>query len=583
MKKIYLFLSAATVMSVANAGGRLESVPFTKVTPNVESTFMKTSPIQKVKAFASFDKSKALSTRAEEKEDLFVYYRPASDVMAIGMTTNGYGMWGSTFGFASSYGNIVFNNASAGYSSVLWNYSNVGNPETVNNELVWDVVTSDVKDLEVKSGIGLMMNPELTVKDASGNELTFDNSYVQAYFCGGSASDWFADDELGGQRGSSFYQNYCMLDADGYSGTNFYNYSYQPGAQYFNENGVYVNPEDWTNWKSMLEEMAKKEIENIAVENFTFFQNKPASPYMMSIMWGPLNVSATADTQLISYIYPVDEEGISETPIALGYASIPKGNTRIPVFEYVALNEDGDELEEPIVIDSEVAITVEGFVGNDAIKEISPSSGYYPFDFRQYEAENFNVITEPSMYMLFTFDMDGVKYQTLQCLNAIGGFDPADENSATLFAYHQMCIDAVFPFVHAVNGEESVNVADAGGEVTVDLIAYWVGLPELVEEGYFEVSAPEWIKVSFGEESQQGVTPMTLTVEATSTGRTGVVSIKGDAENFELKVIQGDGAVNAIVLDSNAVYYDLAGRRVANPEKGVYIKKSANKAEKVLF
>ncbi len=592
MKKIYLFLSAATLMSVANAGGRSESIHFEKAMPNMEATLMKSSPMKAIKAIGKFDKTKTLATRAEDSTAPFVYYRPASDVMAIGMSPNGYGIWGVTLGFVSSYGNVVFNNYSTGYSSLQWKYANVDDYEVVNNEAVWNISTSDAKDLEVKSGIGTMMNPELTINDASGEQLTYVKSNVDTYFCGGSAADWFAEDPYGAIKGSSFYQNYCMLDSEGMSGAIFYNNAYfhgnglvnEDGVPMFNDNGVYVDPDDWINWPDYFDEAAGTEVKNLAIESFVFFQNKPASAYMMSTMWGPLNISATADTQLISYIYPYGENGISDTPIALGYASIAKGNTSIPIFEYVAINEDGDEVEEPIVIDSEVVITVEGFVGNDAIESIAPSSGYYPFSWNQYEQGNYGVITEPTLYMRFTFDMNGDKYQSIECLSAIGGYDIEDKDSATLFAYHQLCTDAVFPFIHAVNGEESVNVSNAGGEVSVDLISYWIGLPELVEEGYFEVSAPEWIKVSFGEESQAtGATPMTVTVDATETGRTGVVTVAGPAEKYELKVIQGDGAVNSIAIDKNAQYFDLAGRRVANPEKGVYIKKTGNKAEKVLF
>ncbi|MDE6633127.1 MAG: hypothetical protein K2K23_09035, partial [Muribaculaceae bacterium] len=72
--------------------------------------------------------------------------------------------------------------------------------------------------------------------------------------------------------------------------------------------------------------------------------------------------------------------------------------------------------------------------------------------------------------------------------------------------------------------------------------------------------------------------------EPSDTDRTGIVSIEGLGASFSLKVIQGEGdAVSTIVIDKNAEYFDLQGRRVANPEKGIYIKKTGNKAEKVLF
>lgn len=67
--------------------------------------------------------------------------------------------------------------------------------------------------------------------------------------------------------------------------------------------------------------------------------------------------------------------------------------------------------------------------------------------------------------------------------------------------------------------------------------------------------------------------------------RTCVVKISIPAASYEITFRQGsnNNAVEVIGVDENAVYFDLAGRRVAHPEKGIYIKKNGNKAQKVLF
>lgn len=66
--------------------------------------------------------------------------------------------------------------------------------------------------------------------------------------------------------------------------------------------------------------------------------------------------------------------------------------------------------------------------------------------------------------------------------------------------------------------------------------------------------------------------------------RTCVVRISIPAASYEITFRQGsDNAVEIVGADGAAQYFDLQGRRVANPEKGLFIKKSGNKAEKVIL
>ena len=67
--------------------------------------------------------------------------------------------------------------------------------------------------------------------------------------------------------------------------------------------------------------------------------------------------------------------------------------------------------------------------------------------------------------------------------------------------------------------------------------------------------------------------------------RTCEVKISIPAASFTITFLQGsqNNAVEIVGVDQVPVYYDLAGRRVANPDKGIYIKKSGNKAEKVIL
>lgn len=69
--------------------------------------------------------------------------------------------------------------------------------------------------------------------------------------------------------------------------------------------------------------------------------------------------------------------------------------------------------------------------------------------------------------------------------------------------------------------------------------------------------------------------------------RTCVVKISIPAASYQITFRQGSNnipeAVEVVSVDGNAQYFDLQGRRVANPDKGLYIKKIGNKATKVIL
>lgn len=527
-------------------------------------------------------KKVAKSTRADQP---FAFYRPGSSIWALGNSVNGYGYNGVSFGFGSSYGYANFYGFCSGNTSVQWSYSELGDLDEEDN---WIVKTSDAENLSIKSGIGEMMVPEISAIGEAGTDEYYPSNVV-GYLFGGSANSWFADPDVDtGDWGITPYQNYGMKTSDNRPFINTYVSSYSLTEKGFNENGVYVNAANgnWNNWQSLLErDYEGAVVSDIVMDNYTLMFPAPASTYSMTKMWGYLFTTSTADTQLLSYIYPVGDDGlISDTPIALGYAAIPKGDNNWVLFEYNPLNEDGDELEGEVYIDSRVAITIEGFTGNKVITDITPCSGFYPISYEQYAAGNRGILTSPTLYMQFSYNVDGVPASTISFDSGLYDYDGSDE-ILTLASNQMFMVDAIFPFIHAVNGEESVTVSKDGGEVSVELRAYWYNIADLVESGYYELSCPDWIKVGLSGVSQINPnTTMTLTVAPSETDRTGIVSIEGLGATFSLDVIQGAGdAVKVVVVDKNAEYFDLSGRRIANPDKGIYIKKTGNKAEKVIL
>lgn len=515
----------------------------------------------------------------------FVNFMPADNLMSIGMNPEGSAYRG--LGFASSYGSLDFYNLSTNVDSCEWNYADLNDYEIVDKQYVWNIKTSKAENLSIKSGIGEVMVPELNAKIA-GSEVQYGLPVTQEYLCGGSSRYWMGVDDNGDVFGLTFYQNVGLKNGKGYDGGLTYKVSYQPGAEGYNENGVYVNPENKNNWEAAIsKKYPDSTVTNLKLNNFSIIQPKPASTYFITEGWIWMNVTATAATQLISYIYPITEEGLSENPIAIGYASIAEGESDMPRFEYYPLNEDGDEVEGETFIDTAVLITIEGFAGNELITDVTPLSGYYPFSYEEYSSGNYDIMKGTDILLNISFEVDGEPVTSLvedTGLYSYGGKD--DNDTVSSLSYAMFMTDATYAFIIAANGEETVNIASTGGSVDVDIDALYYEVASLMEEGVYEVSAPEWLNVSFSQPNEETyLTTMTVSAEASEEGRTGIVSIEGLGATFSLTVVQGDGgnAVNVVVSDKNAEYFDLAGRRVANPEKGIYIKKSGNKAEKVIF
>lgn len=580
MKNYFLLVAAACVAVSASAAEREHAAPqrqaidAVKVSKSVSPKHAK-SDLALKKSPVAFKAAK--STRADVEEGDFpaLYFRAADDVMSISMAPDGHGYKG--LGFASPYGSVDFWNFSMAVKDMQWSYSELNDYEYANNKINWNTATSDDLDLSVKSGVGLFMGPKLTAK--SGSETLQADGYFNAVYCG--AAPWYFLGEDGEDLGVSYYQNMYGEVKGGFTGTPLEEYGYFPGGDGYEANGV---SSAWADDIASMSMYEGKTISDVEIQNISVFLPVPQSGYIMSQSWLWMAIEANAATQLISYIYPINEDGKrEENPIAIGYAAIPKGSTDTPVFYYNPLNEDGDELEGDIIIDSAAVVTIEGFNGNDAITSLNTISGFYPIDVNLFLETPYNdIFRNPDLYAGLTYKVDGEPTSSLIAHTGVYYTDDTRTN-VSCFCYSQFCMDAVFPWINC--DEESVTIPLTGGSADVEINALYYNINAMIEdEGYF-VDAPDWINVSFGDSDQQtGNTTMTVTVAANDTDRTGLVELSGLGVKCTLKVIQGvDTGVEVVAVDKNAEYFDLAGRRVANPEKGIYIKKSGNKAEKVLF
>ena len=589
MNKFYLLMTAALVAGTASAVEKEMIAPKVGNQIKAQKSMLKVAPnaVESPKTQLTKAEMKKVPLKTSKAEE-YTFFLPDESIWALGYDLEG--SYYAGLGFASPYGELVFNNYSVGAESQVWTFANVNDYEIVNNKVVWNTQTSDVENLAIKSTVGEMMAPSLTVNFSEGEE-TYSLTTTE-YLIGGSAQYWFGADNT---LGITSYQNIGLLDPSGFSGGRTYKNSYRPGTSGFNANGVYIDPTNPNNWANMVSDAFDgAEITNLSLDKFYIIQPEPKSTYFMTSGWGSISVEATKATTLTSYIYPIEDGLISDAPIAIGYASVPRGSSNTLVFEYFALNEDGDEIEGDIFIDSAVAISIEGFKDNSDIKTLSPASGYYPFSYEAYASGNYDIIRDPALYLEFSAEADGTPGSVILYDRGLYFFDQStkpdgsytDEDTLSMMDYPQFMVDATFPWILPVNGEESVTLPLAGGNTDVTVNALYFNINAMLEDEIYSLSTPDWVTVDFGDSDQKtGDTTMTITVDESAENRTGDIVLEGLGVGMTIKVIQGeDSGVNEIeAVSADAVYYDLQGRKLNNaPEKGIYIVKEGNKVSKVI-
>lgn len=585
MKKFYLLLSVALLATTASAVEKEMTTRSSDLASSPQSLMVNSQfkLTDAVAYMADKNSQSKLAKKAPDQSFSYTYFRAADNVMALGYSTQGYG-YSAPFGFKPVQGDYIFNNYSTNVKSNLWNYSwYVGGEEA-------PYESSDT-DLVIESQIAEMLAPTLTTTYNSGAVDTYSIPAAE-YLAGASAGFWgFNQDNAGGEWGLTFYQNSFYKYNNQSSGFYTSKTSYSPYEEGYNANGVYIDNSNGRgrDWQSLMEKRFEgQSVTNLALQNFTYINPKPISPYFMTKGWINANISLNGETQLVSYIYPIDDEGvISEDPIAIGYAAV-SNSTVMPTFDYFPLNEDGDEVDGVVLIDSSVAITVEGFLGNEAVVEISPVSGLYPISYDAYASGNYDICKEPTLYVRFSMDVDGEYTEVLTYDNGFYTLDTkgVDQDTLSLLAYGMYICDATYSYVMTANGTNSFNVPESGADVDVDFDSYYYMTANALDNGLIEIVTPEWITYEFNAPDQEtGISSIKFHVAASQEGRTGVVNINSFGAVCDLTFVQGDGgtSVEVVKAENGVDYFDLTGRRVANPEKGIYVKVSGNKSEKVVL
>lgn len=166
--------------------------------------------------------------------------------------------------------------------------------------------------------------------------------------------------------------------------------------------------------------------------------------------------------------------------------------------------------------------------------------------------------------------------------------------------------DVSYPWIHTYyNDQPSVVKFANEGDTTDEVqgLQYVLMTMSTSETADFEITYNgeeecEWLSVvdvydeyettESGEEEFTGLTGIEFEAAPNPNDETRkcVVKISIPAASYEITFLQGsnaEGAVDVITANGEATYFDLAGRKVANPEKGIYVKVNGNKAEKVVL
>lgn len=579
MKNFVLLLSSLAIASSAFAASPQVSAHLKKATDNTPELVKMTATqanYGKVLSEKNFVKGAKMVKKVPMKaEGLSVSYEEPEGIFALGLSEELAGLTNFSFRKAPAYTPLTWYNTSVGATEFEW--------EVIEDFETLEPTIFNTYDLTHSETWSINAAPVLYGVDAAEN--------IDVFQFG---NEKISDSELGRPNVNYYYGGDCIMQfSDGSEeelGMTTYMYSQQQTGQFtrfgvmeYNTTGaqgydpstglddVFTDPEDGYG------------LENVEFVGYANYFKKPAAPYYISKMWSWMYVQANKATNVEMTLYKVDDDGlVTDEIVAAGEATLDKTLKPAGVvisFELYALDEDGLQTDEPIVIDSAVIAVmkfnkddidiVNGISGSGAI--FSPENEHNPYQLNAYLVLNIEGQEDfvPSPYSYYTDN-------TMTQLVAVTDF--------------MWMVDAVFPWTYAVDGVNEVSVPEAGGTASFNIDSYYgIQYFEYYVSDYLNGEC-DWIDFSTATvEDNEELRCQVLNLPVAPlpegvAGRSAIIEIVGPASSLKVYVHQGESTgVNVVTVDKNSVYYDLQGRRVANPEKGIYIKKTGNKAEKVLF
>ena len=149
-----------------------------------------------------------------------------------------------------------------------------------------------------------------------------------------------------------------------------------------------------------------------------------------------------------------------------------------------------------------------------------------------------------------------------------------------------------FPYVLNADGSKNYNVVvdNAGGEGAICVEPFYYDLVGLIADEVVEVAQEgDWFDYEIGEaDASTYQTSIFVDAEALPdgmVGREGYIRFTGMAQDFTIKVQQGDlsGIKNVNAAEAAVEYFDLQGRKLTNaPVNGIFIQRQGNQVTKVI-
>jgi hypothetical protein len=571
MKKITLILASAALASTAFAISPKSVKADAPAIPQQMMQMEKVAPVFNARMDKGISEASSTIFRANSYTDtdtIQVYNNTSRNMLYSGMTSTG-SFYAGAVGIGGYKGETTFQSLNSDYSAwcvaaanstganVAGNYT--GSTLTIPNGLVQNYYAP------------MMINGTDTL---TNNGALFGYSF-------GLGADWWGyttTPGLGTCPTPWAYQGYWMCTVGAMTkdatGTDPY--------------GRFDSAGTYTGWYEVFDSTVTN-IQTIAAGQIF---PKTTTPYVVTQYWTYADITTTAETQLEVFIYPIVDGVMSQSPIAKGTAIVdaPDGTEDPIVFDLVAVDEDGDEVDGVISISEKVAVIV--YIDSESISSFYPvfyNSTVYP------KGQLDSYFDNHALVGLSYTDADG-QQQT--------GFYPCPYTYGSNkegYSYYPTdawgVFDAAFPYVY--NAVTSTNGFDYDFNITLDDDNYgyaiadsYYDIVEMIEAGYMEASSDDdWFEYNISSYEESGYTFTAIEVQAEALpegteGRAGTITITGAGQDFTVTVIQGQvaGLSNVTVANNSASeYFDLQGRQLkAAPANGVYLQRQGNKVSKVI-
>lgn len=570
MKNFALLLSSLTIASSAVAAVPEVSKAVEKVSgPAIEpvSVSVSTGYQRNLLSKKTLVKDAKVSTVAPMKAPgLSVSYEEPSGIFALGFSEDGrYGLVGMSYRKGPAYTPLTWTNTSVGATEFEWEVTEdftTGIPTIYNTQDLVHSETYSLVDGPILYGMDAAGNADVFqfgAKKLSDGELDTPNV---GYYYGGDTSP----DESVPVLGISTYM-YGQNGTDKFIGV---------GSMAYSKTDKDMNPV--TGLDPIFTDEDGFGFVNPKFLGYANYFPAPASPYLITKMWTWMAVTPNKPTVVDMTLYKVEADGtVTDEVVAQGSCNVDKNSSQWLVFDLYALDEDGLQTDEPIVIEAGVLAQMTFNVddidmvfpvaGNGALMDINAGSIPYP------------------IHGMMMVEDEGKLY--LPRCPYVYGDNPKAVSAITDWLW---MMDAVFPWTYAVDDKTTMQAPVEGGTVSFNISSYysiadfWYYISDYVNG---ECDWIDFSKASVDVNQQLRCEVLNIPVAALPAdvaGRSAIIEIEGLGTNLKLYIHQGESTgVDVVVVDGNDEYFDLTGRRVANPEKGIYIKKSGNKAEKVLF